>query len=396
MKTPDALINPELLVWARESAGYEQADAATKLGITVERLIEWENGESHPSIAQLRKASEVFRRPLAAFFLPHPPKDFTVPRDYRRAVGTQPRKMSPQLLFGIRRVQFQREVAIGLAELPQQPTFLGMATLNTPIEQLALEVRGMLGITLNQQSAWQTKYEAFNAWRAALESLGILVVQVDQVDVAEFRGFSVQAAVFPIIALNAKDHPHAKIFTCLHEFGHLLLSEGGLCDLDEDALPVSSPDSKTEQFCNAFAGSVLVPRTNLLTQATVRGFGSRSIYPDEAIEELANTFRVSREVIVRRLMSCDLVPREFYLRKRAEYAAEFQKLLESTKPTGFISPTLRVFRTAGPEFTRLVLEAYDRQAITGADLSAYLGTRIKNVGPLRELAFADAHLVEVG
>jgi hypothetical protein len=39
MRTPEAHINPELLVWAWRNAGLEPADAAAKLGVTEERPI---------------------------------------------------------------------------------------------------------------------------------------------------------------------------------------------------------------------------------------------------------------------------------------------------------------------------------------------------------------------
>lgn len=393
MRTPEALINPELLIWARESANYDVATAAARLDVDVERLTAWENGESHPSIAQLRRASEVYRRPLAAFFLPNPPKDFHVPRDFRRAVDSHTRKMPPELVIAFRRVQFQREVAASLAESPPSPTFQGTATINSPIEKLAQIARESLGITIAEQTTWRDPYTAFNRWRSSLESQGILVVQVEQVDVSDFRGFSIQAPLFPVIALNSKDHPHGKIFTCLHEYCHLLLNSDAVCDLTEDD-QLSPEDVRTEQFCNAFAGSMLVPRTELLSRQVVVRLGRRNAYPDEAIEELATTFSVSREVIVRRLLTCDLVPHDFYLRKRSEYLAQIQQQSEESESGGFISFPMRVFRKSGPEFTRIVLDAYDRQVITGADVSAYLDTRIKHLEPLRKLAFSSNHFVE--
>lgn len=53
-RTPDALIRPELLVWARQSAGFGLDAAAAKLQVFAERLRTWESGEARPTIAQLR------------------------------------------------------------------------------------------------------------------------------------------------------------------------------------------------------------------------------------------------------------------------------------------------------------------------------------------------------
>jgi DNA-binding transcriptional regulator YiaG len=54
-RTPDALVSPELLVWARETLGLSVDDAAKKAAVRAERLASWEDGTDRPTIAQLRK-----------------------------------------------------------------------------------------------------------------------------------------------------------------------------------------------------------------------------------------------------------------------------------------------------------------------------------------------------
>lgn len=66
-------INPELLVWARESAGYDTNGAASRLGVSQEKLENIEAGEAQITYVQLRKAAEVYKRSLAAFFMAAPP-----------------------------------------------------------------------------------------------------------------------------------------------------------------------------------------------------------------------------------------------------------------------------------------------------------------------------------
>ena len=53
-----------------------------------------------------------------------------------------------------------------------------------------------------------------------------------------------------------------RVFTLLHEFTHLLLRQGGVCDLVQTA--ENTPDSRLEAFCNAVAGAALVPVRALL------------------------------------------------------------------------------------------------------------------------------------
>lgn len=65
-----ALVKPSVLKWARESLNLPLADAAKKIGVKVSKLSEWESesGGSSPTIGQLRKAANAYKRPLAVFF----------------------------------------------------------------------------------------------------------------------------------------------------------------------------------------------------------------------------------------------------------------------------------------------------------------------------------------
>ena len=62
-----ALVKPELLVWARESAGFLLLEAAAKLGIVEDRLAAWESGTDAPSIPQLRKLAALSSRSAVRF-----------------------------------------------------------------------------------------------------------------------------------------------------------------------------------------------------------------------------------------------------------------------------------------------------------------------------------------
>ena len=70
-----ALVKPELLIWARQKAGLDLHEAAKKVAIRPERLQSWEAGETRPTVKQLRKLGQVYKRPLAIFYLADPPRD---------------------------------------------------------------------------------------------------------------------------------------------------------------------------------------------------------------------------------------------------------------------------------------------------------------------------------
>src|ERR1039457_414851 len=106
-----ALVKPTLLVWARERAGLHLEEAASRLDIGVEKLQEWEQGKDRPSIAQLRKLGELYKRPLAVFFLSEPPQGFDPQREFRRLPGVTAQTESPELRLALRIALFRREAA---------------------------------------------------------------------------------------------------------------------------------------------------------------------------------------------------------------------------------------------------------------------------------------------
>jgi|SRR5665213_310971 len=76
-------VNPNLLVWARESAGQSLAEAAHALNIRVEKLSSLESGEGTPARSTLLKMSKEYRRSLLTFYLAHPPARGDRGQDFR-------------------------------------------------------------------------------------------------------------------------------------------------------------------------------------------------------------------------------------------------------------------------------------------------------------------------
>jgi transcriptional regulator with XRE-family HTH domain len=266
----EAIVNPGMLRWARESAGFDLETAAKKIQVKAERLESWEAGDSRPTIKQLRNLGRAYKRPIAVFYLPEPPRDFQVSRDFRRLPGQVAGLASPELRFEMRRAQNRREVAVELFELAGDnlPGFPLQATLADDTERVAREIREFLGVTYDAQIGWKPapNYESFNNWRATLESAGILVFQVTEVDVHEVRGFSLTELPLPAIVINNKDSLSGRTFTMLHELAHILLRQGGVCDLYED-VPRPPEEQSVEVFCNRVAAATLLPREDLLNEA---------------------------------------------------------------------------------------------------------------------------------
>jgi len=374
-----AFVKPELLKWARETGRFSIESAAEKVGVKTDRLAGWERGDNRPTMTQLRKLADVYKRPLAAFFLSVPPKPEEPIRDFRKFPGEGGPRASPTLLREVRRMTYRRQIALDLfTELNEIPPELGeSATLEEDPERLGDRVRSLLGVTYEAQMGWKGEYDPFNHWRARMENLGILVFQATEVPLEEMLGFSISKWPLPVIVVNIKHHPRARVFTMLHEFIHLLLREGGICDLEEDdGRPIASQN--VEVYCNRAAGAALVPLAHLLEEQIVKEAGRGAVFSDEQIMALAQRYGVSREVIVRRLLIAGRVTEQFYREKRDTYQREFGERRD-TRSGGFARPYQLAISSTGRLFTRLVLESYDEERITASDLADYLGVRLKHL-----------------
>jgi Zn-dependent peptidase ImmA (M78 family)/transcriptional regulator with XRE-family HTH domain len=395
--TTRAEIKPELLRWARETSGLSPEDAAHKLQIKVDRLRRWEAGRLHPTIPQLRKAAAVYKRPLAAFFLSEPPPPATPLHDFRRLPeGGGERTMSPALLLAMRRARRSRGVAVELARTSGRAVepFPVQAQLADDPDRLAARLRSFLGITLDEQSSWTSLYRPLNAWITALETKDLLVFQTSHVALDEMRGFSLSERAFPVIVLNSKDSPRARVFTLMHELVHVALNDGGVCDPLKTRRVARSHEDRVEVFCNRVAGALLVP-AEALTAIPIVGAAARPrVWEDSELRQLAQAFGVSEEVILRRLLIVQRTTEEFYQAKRREYLAAYagKRKADAAKPIK-IPPSRIVVRNNGRLYTQLVLDALDNDRITFADVADYLSTNLKHLDAITALVH-DSHRAE--
>jgi Zn-dependent peptidase ImmA (M78 family)/DNA-binding transcriptional regulator YiaG len=374
----EALIKPALLRWARDEAGFSIAEAARKADVRAEALSQWENAEARPSIPQLRRLANVYKRPIAVFYLPEVPPPTERVKDFRRAPGEVPEAMSPALRLEMRKALRRRELALEiLDDLGERSASLqAVVSLNDPPEEVGEQVRQLLRSSLVEQTRRRDDYEAFNAWRTALERLGVLVFQTTGVALSEMLGFSMSKDPLPVIVINNKHHPRGRSFTLMHEFVHLLLREGGVCDLGEDAN--RAPESrKVEVFCNYAAGAALLPLERLHQLV-----GSRT--PDEElISDLATHLHLGREMVARRMLIGGIITATDYQRMRLAFQKDFDTT-RGQEDDGFPTPPIKAVSIAGRLFTRLVIENYDEDNLTANDVTDYLGIRLKHLPRIRE------------
>lgn len=343
-------------------------------------------------MAQLRLMAELYKRPLAIFYLPEPPVDYQPLRDYRRVPEAKLGQHSPRLLAAIRRAHAVREAAIDLredADLPVAPAPSVTVRGQDP-EDLGAAARELLGVSLETQFAWATPAKALNGWIEAATALDVLVLQVQAIPRKEMRGFSVAEDRLPIIVLNGAEFPNARTFTLAHEFAHLILNADGVCD----TLPrrrASSPNDEVEILCNQIAAAILMPDETFRREPLVVAGGAGGEWSDDSLRGLSDRYSVSREAVVRRLYTLGLADWDFLQVKIEQYAREFEAYQKAVKekraaqsnPGGPSFYRMKV-RDLGRGFIESALDAYYRRSITGSELSEYLEIKLNQVSQLED------------
>lgn len=385
-KRVKAMVSPAVLVWARTSAGYDIATASSKLKLDEDRIAAWESGDDQPSIPQLRKLAELYKRPLAVLYLPEPPLTFQPMHDFRRLPDLGPRFFSPALTLEIRRAQQRRELALEMLDEAgdDAPSFLLETSLGSDVDVAGDAIRKALGVDYKTQAAWRDPRVAFLAWRARIEALGVLVFQAATIERDEASGFAYWSDRLPFMVVNRKDAYARRSFSLLHELAHLMLHQSGVSDLDIDA-PRPQHDERVETFCNQVAAAALMPRAQFLAEPLVAEKGAgRHDWSDEAIKALSLTYGVSREAVVRRLLTFSRATTAFYQQKRAQYATEFRQQLEAQKAQNADKPIPRnmpreTVANLGRTLVGLILENYRQDRLSLSEVSGYLGVKTRHL-----------------
>lgn len=255
---------------------------------------------------------------------------------------------------------------------------------------MAARVRAWLGISPTEQNAWRDVRIGYNAWRQRVEDLGVLVFQLTGVGVKEVRGFAIAKRPLPAIAVNGRDAYSARSFSLIHELTHVVLGESSISDFSEgNADETRMPNAaKIEVFCNAVAAATLLPREVVLNHRLVQAH-SGGTWTDEDLQELSRDFAVSEEAVLRRLLTLGKASSAFYKEKRKVYEALAAELA-ATKRKGRANPSQKALGRLGTGYARVILQAYYRQRLTLADVSAYLNVKLRWVPKIESATYGSS------
>lgn len=189
------------------------------------------------------------------------------------------------------------------------PKFNLHASISEDPKEVATKIRHLL--KLDEIRDFTNIDFALEGYIEKVESLGITVFQLSLTQDG-LRGFSITDDIVPIIGIKrGGEQAHSKTFTLFHELGHILLNEGGICDMS------AQTDIRIEKWCNAFSAEILVPTSEFLRMEIVIDHQRQNqiSWEKKDLVELANYFHVGPLAILRRLLENGLTTESFYLEK---------------------------------------------------------------------------------
>lgn len=364
MSRIDVNINPLVLKWAREEAGFDIKEISEKASITIDRYSAWEESGQNIPLGKLKILSTQFKRQIAFFFLPDLPPKQSKPKDYRNLAPNRS-KLSKKVLMAMRDTNYFLDTALSLKGGEYWTnTYSWVNEINTGVndESVLVEwLRHKLEISIEEQYNWSSANEAWRVWREAVEEkLGIFVYQFSMPE-REVQGFSLAETIPYAVVTNSKYIYQNRIFTLFHELAHIFRRHSSLCLMNK----YNGNQLEEELKCNNFAGNFLVPDSVLESVTNITD-----------LQKKANKLRVSREVYLRRA----------YENRLVSYS-NFKQMLKviklsqynHTESKGFVKPEVKSYASRGKKFFNLVLEGVNNSLISYTKASDLLDLKINRV-----------------
>lgn len=383
---------PTVLKWARQQAEWTEELLASKLetfwkDITPQVIRSWETGAEAPTPAHVRKLAELYKRPVAVFLLVVPPDEKALPPD-RRTIGSHvSRAFSSAALLTIRRARRVQRLAGELDEelgIARPFKYQKYRPTDNPVS-LAATIRADLSVLVADQFRFRSYGEFFEYLRQRLEGTGIITLRSgghNSFPTQDARALSFADVEPYIILINNHDTEGAKNFSLLHEFAHILVRQAGICNNFTSFATNHGRVDTLEVFCNQFAASFLVPDEPFVGHRALRR--KQQVAPSEldaVVRSIASDFKVSRFVILRKLLAANFVDAKSYKAKAAEWETE----QHPKKGGGRSIPPRTAILNNGPAFSSLVFDAYKHDKLSYAAASDYLGMKAKHLAAFEKL-----------
>lgn len=394
-------INPEILVWARQTAGLSADEAASKLSLSTsakssaeDKLLALESGQAQPTRNQLSSFANVYKRPLLTFYLAEPPKIGKRGQDFRQSPDTRSARDNGMLDALLRNVKARQEMVRDIIrdDVDVKPLdFVGRSQMKDGVAALVQSISSKLvfdytDIRLRKGDATLL----FKRLRKASEDIGVFVLVLGDlgshhstIASSVFRGFAIADNIAPFVVLNAKDARPARAFTLIHELAHVWLGQSGVSGSMSIAVP-TTVSARIEQFCNDVAGEFLLPDQHF--RNGIPQFDKSDLETARTfVDRIAEQWSVSEPMVAYRLQRRGEISAGVYEALRREYHIRWQAKLKqdaeaSTNENGPNPNIMRQFYL-GNALVDIVYRNVREKAITQSKAATLLGSKLGAVEP---------------
>ncbi len=358
-----AYITPNVLKWARESARMSVEIAATKVSVSPDKLKEWEDGLSQPTIRQAQTLAKAYKRSFALFFLPEIPRDFQPLQDFRKRDS---KELTTSSVFIIREVQQKQS---WLSEVyseneERKLPFVGQFNISSNPESVAQNILKVLRINPKD---YRTE-NPIKEWIDAAEENGIFVSRTSfihsrlRLDSEELQGFAMADYYAPFVFINSDDWNAPQLFTLVHELAHIWIAESGISNDIEPEAKDKNKSHPVELFCNEVAANALMPKETMFSYGTATFDNASSVF------KAAKSLGVSSFALLVRALNLRIITPSMYQKLKRQADIDFTEYLrreaekkarqkENEKPGGPNYFLLQLNRN-GRLFTQTVLDAF--------------------------------------
>jgi len=389
-------VNPDILRWARETAGLSIEEACYKLSIQeaggkspVERLYSLETGENEPSRLVLHNMAKQYRRPLVVFYAEKPPQVEDRGQDFRILPDGYTKITNGMVDALIRDVQVRQRLIRTTIEDDDEVKplpFVGSVKNTDPVNIVVQTMRSTSNVDLKKFYDQPSSENAFKHLRKKIEEIGVFVLLIGDLgshhstfDLEVFRGFALSDEIAPFIVINDKDSKTAWSFTLIHELTHIWLGQSGISNANSDL--------EIEQFCNKVASEFLLPEDELNSFT----FNDKTDLDDrkKSISQFAHSRNLSSSMVAYKLFLLGKIDRPTWIQLNAEYkklwleAREEKRKIKREREGGPSYYKIRRHRL-GENLISLVHQMILGGALTTVKASKILGVSPKNVQKLIE------------
>lgn len=379
-----AKINKDTLRYIRSTKqiSIEYVKRITKF--SEEKLSLWENDDSEklPTINQAKALAKCYHVPFAGFYMNS--EDINIkylPTFVNRRTMIGAERDESAVHLAIFDLLNDRDFYLDTKRILKEtvPQF-DLKIHSTIISDWSYQIRKYFDIELEDQFRTTSKRKFYLYLRNKVEEKGIFVQGFTGVEPTLLRGLAICDGGIPVIGINDKDRYPAKSFTILHELVHVIKRSSTICNDMLDSNPLDSE----EVFCNAIAGDLLVPQNALLDYCNKKKWNEYSV---EVVDNIADKFSVSSDVIARRLRDIGMCTDTWYSDMKGLLSERFEKEREENRVAQKMGisngpkrnmPREAVDRTS-TMMCLVLIKGYNAGLFDKADISGHVKIGVKHI-----------------